>query len=78
MKDKTQFPNYLVAVDKKKRRVFVLAQPSLCAIKISGQWQNCQPLSDEEIQHYDLVTDLSEALALVNEARRSLIGSCSS
>lgn len=65
-------PDYLASIDRERNRVFVLATPELCAIRIDGVWQRCIPLSDEEIKHYDLIFDFDEAQKLVEEARRAL------
>ncbi len=66
------FPDYLAAIDKKRNRVFVLATPNLSAIKIDGEWKYCEPLTDEEIAQYELVTDLETAMFWVSEARDAL------
>lgn len=65
-------PDYLASIDRERNRVFVLAMPELCAIRIDGVWQRCTPLLDEEVKHYELVMDFDEAQRLVEEARRAL------
>ncbi|MEN9328457.1 MAG: hypothetical protein RI947_1265 [Candidatus Parcubacteria bacterium] len=68
------FPPYLVAVDNVRKRIFVMAKPYLSALLIDGEWQYVQPLPDEEIKHYQLVTDPETALKYVEEAREALLG----
>lgn len=67
-----KFPSFLAAIDHKRRRIFVLASPHISAVKIDGEWQYCDPLSDEEIKNYQLVTDLEIAKDLVLEAKKTL------
>lgn len=71
---KNIFPSFLVAMDRKRNRVFVLAQPDICAIKIDGQWRTCKPLSDEEIPQYSLIVDPETASFYVNQAKEALLG----
>ncbi len=72
MKNIKNLPNYLAAVDKKTGRIFVLASPNLSAIKIDGVWTYHDPLSDEEIKEFELISDLVYAAKLVKEAKNSL------
>ena len=72
MAKKTEFPPYLAAIDKKRQRVFVLAPPYLSALFTEGEWQYAQPLSDEEIAHYDLVTDPEVIKKLVEQAKEAI------
>lgn len=65
-------PNYLAAVDKKRQRVFVLATPNLSALRFDNKWHCIEPLSEDEIKNYELITDLRIVLDLVNEAKRQL------
>lgn len=66
------YPGYLAAIDHKRSRIFVLSTPNLSAIKIDGEWQYSQPLPDEEIRHYTLITDLDVAKKYVAEAKKEL------
>lgn len=66
------YPGYLAAVDRKRNRVFVLSTPNLSAMKVDGEWQYCNPLPDEEIKHYELVTDIMLAKKIVQEAKKEL------
>ncbi len=73
MADKKQtFPNYLAAINRKKKRVFVLAPPNLCAMRIGGVWQYTAPLSEREMEEYELVVDLDLALRFVEQANEAL------
>jgi hypothetical protein len=67
-----QNPDYLVAIDLGRQRVFVMARPSLCAIKMDDAWRFCEPLPDEEIGYYKLVTDAQIASKYVLEAKSAL------
>ncbi len=71
-KKKQQFPNYLSAINRKKKRVFVLAPPNLCAVRIGGEWQYCAPLSDFEMEEYEVVLDLELSLRFVHQANDAL------
>ena len=66
-------PDILAAVDKKRNKVFVLARPNVCAVRMDGVWHLSQPIAMEEIdQYYELVTDLRIAQSLVDEAKAEL------
>lgn len=65
-------PDYLAAIDTKRRRIFALATPNLSAIKIDNQWRYCEPLTEEEIDQYELVADLEIAVAIIKEAKKAL------
>jgi hypothetical protein len=68
----SKFPPYLAAIDRKRNRIFVLAIPDLCAIRIDGVWHRCQPLPDEEIVNYNLITNLVEIQKLIASAKKAL------
>ena len=67
-----KFPPYLAASTKDGSRVFVLATPNLCALRVDGVWQYTEPLQDSEIEKYDLITDLVAVQKLIKEAKRAL------
>lgn len=71
-KNEKTYPPYLAAVDRRRSRMFILAPPHLCAIKIDGAWQVSEPLPDEEIPYYELVTDLAQAMKIIQQARQAL------
>jgi hypothetical protein len=63
----------LAAYDKKRKRIFVLATPNICAIKIENVWQQTDPVPFEEIdEFYELITDLQIIQSLVEEAKAEL------
>jgi hypothetical protein len=63
----------LAAVDKQRKRIFVLATPNVCAIKKDGMWYQSAPVPFEEIdEFYELITDLQIVEALVEEAKAEL------
>lgn len=65
-------PNYLAAIDHQRNRIFVLAPPSLSAIKANNKWHSAPPLPAEEIPHYVLITDYEYAQKLIEEAKEAL------
>lgn len=69
---KKTFPNYLAAINRKNKRVFVLAPPNLCAIRIGGKWQYTAPLTERQMEEYELVMDLELALRFVEQANEAL------
>lgn len=69
---KNVFPTYLSAINRKKKRVFVLAPPNLCAMRKGGIWQYSTPLSDSEMDGYELVLDLELSLRFVLQAHEAL------
>lgn len=70
---KINFPDFLVAVDKKRDRVFVLARPHLIAVRIEGVWHYGKELTDREIEeNYDLITDVQLAKSWIEEAKAEL------
>ncbi len=69
---KNTYPNYLAAINRKRKRVFVLAPPNLCAMRIGGVWQYTTPLSDREMEEYELVVDMDLALRFVTQAHEAL------
>lgn len=70
--EKKSAPKYLAAVDRKHQRVFVLAPPYLSALFADGEWQYVEPLSDEDIVHFELVTDPATIEKLVNQAKEAI------
>lgn len=67
------FPDFLVAVDKKRERIFVLEKPHLMAVRIGGEWNYGVSISDEEIEkNYELVTDVQLARKIIAEAKSQL------
>jgi hypothetical protein len=68
----SNIPSMLAAYDKKRKRIFVLAIPNVSAVKIDDIWHYAIPLSDEEIDQYDLITDLRIVKQLVDEAKAEL------
>lgn len=69
---KKTFPNYLAAINRKKKKIFVLAPPNLCAMRMGGVWQYTAPLSEREMEEYELVLDLELALRFVEQAHEAL------
>lgn len=69
---KNAFPTYLSAINRKKKRVFVLAPPNLCAMRIGGVWQYSAPLTDRQMEEYEIVLDLELSLRFVIQAREAL------
>lgn len=69
---KNVFPTYLSAVNRKRKRVFVLAPPNLCAMRIGGVWQYSSLLSDDEMVEYEVVLDLELSVRFVEQARETL------
>lgn len=69
---KNKLPTFLSAINRKKKRVFVLAPPNLCAVRTGGVWQYTTPLSDHEMGEYELVIDLELSMRFVNQAREAL------
>jgi len=68
-----EYPDYLVAIDKKRDRVFILAKPALIAVKKDGIWYYGEGITDEEIEKsYELVTDLKMAQSYVEEAKAEM------
>jgi hypothetical protein len=66
-------PTMLAAFDKKRNRIFVLAQPNVCAVRMDGVWHNSVPVPMDEIDnYYDLITDLRIVKSLVEEAKAAL------
>jgi hypothetical protein len=66
-------PPVLAAIDKKRNRIFVLAIPNICAVKMDGVWHLSQPIPMEEIdEFYDLITDLRVVQSIVDEAKAEL------
>lgn len=67
------YPGFLVAVDIKRKRVFVLAKPNLIAVKRDDTWYYGEAISDYEIdRHYELITDLKIAEKWIEEAKTEL------
>lgn len=67
------YPGFLVAVDVRRNRVFVLAKPNLMAVKKDGVWYYGEGISDQEIdRHYELVTDLNRAQKWIEEAKSEM------
>ena len=68
-----KFPDFLVAIDIKRDRLFVLEKPHLIAVRIEGAWKYGQHLTDDEIdKYYDLVTDVQLAKKIIKEAKEEL------
>ena len=68
-----KYPEYLVAIDERRNRVFVIARPNLIAVKKDDMWYYGEAPPDEEVDnHYELVTDLVKAKKWVVEARAEL------
>ena len=68
-----KFPDFLVAIYKKRDRVFVLARPHIMAVKIDGVWHYGKGITDGEIDlHYDLVIDVQLAKSWIEEAKAKL------
>lgn len=66
-------PDFLVAVDTKRKRIFVLEKPHLMAVKIGDTWNYGMSITDEEISYYyDLVTDIQLAQKIIREAKEDL------
>lgn len=68
----SKYPKFLSAINRKKKRVFVLAPPNLCAIRTGGVWQYTAPLSDHEMEEYELVVDLELSMRFIDQAREAL------
>ena len=63
----------LVAIDIKRKRVFVLYVPQLIAVKRDDVWHYGENISDEEIEkHYKLITDIKLAQTWIDEAKAEL------
>lgn len=69
---KKEFPNYLAAINRKKKKVFVLAPPNLCAIRNGGKWEYTAPLTERQMEEYELVMDLELAYRFVEQANEAL------
>lgn len=67
-----KYPDYFVAIDHKNNRIFVLAKPNLSALFNDGVWDYVAPISEEELERYELVTDVQQALKIVEEAKKAL------
>ena len=66
-------PDILAAIDKKRNRIFVLAIPNLCAVRMDGVWYQSAPVPFEEIDvYYELITDFKLVRSLVEEAKAEL------
>ncbi len=73
MQAKINYPDFLVAIDKKRDRVFVLERPHLIAVRIDGVWHYGQGITDEEIDlQYELVTDVQTAKSWIKKAKVEL------
>ncbi len=68
-----KFPEFLVAVDTKRNRIFVIEKPHLIAVKIEGEWNYGMQISDKEIEeYYELVTDIQLAKKILKQAKEEL------
>jgi hypothetical protein len=68
-----KYPDFLVAIDKKRKRVFVMAAPHLLAVKKDEVWYYGEGITDEEIKlYYELITDLKIARSWIEEAKVEL------
>ncbi len=68
-----KFPDFLVAVDIKRQRIFVIEKPHLIAVKIENVWNYGMQISDTEIdEYYELVTDVQLAKKIIKEAKEEL------
>lgn len=66
-------PDYLVATDKERDRVFVLARPHLIAVKMDGQWCYGMEITDQEIkENYELELDKEVCENWIEEAKIAL------
>ena len=66
-------PSVLAAVDKKRDRIFVLAIPNVCTVRMQGVWHQSVPVPMEEIdEYYELISDLGQVKKLVEESRKEL------
>ena len=66
-------PDMLAAYDKKRERIFVLARPNVCAVKLGKVWHSSVPVPLEEIdEFYELITDFALVKSLVEEAKAEL------
>ena len=67
------YPDILVAIDKKRDRIFILAKPALVAVKKDGEWHYGEKITDEEIElYYELIADLAVTSKIVAEAKAEL------